>query len=156
MSNLKARESANSLVVRYSIPDSSDGVGIDSTLSLYKNGVFVQKLAVTSKYSWLYGAYPFSNDPSQGFPRNFYNELRLLGITIEPNDTIRIEKDADDTAAYYIINLVDLEKVAPAGTMPTKDKEEGIDRGEKGSWLSVKNPPYNAAGDGITDDNCDS
>jgi hypothetical protein len=35
----KARESANSLVVRYSIPDSSDGVGIDSTLSLYKNGV---------------------------------------------------------------------------------------------------------------------
>jgi hypothetical protein len=78
--------------------------------------------------------------------------LRLLGIIIEPNDTIRIEKDADDTAAYYIINLVDLEKVAPAGTMPTKDKEEGIDRGEKGSWLSVKNPPYNAAGDGITDD----
>jgi hypothetical protein len=137
----KARESANSLVVRYSIPDSSDGVGIDSTLSLYKNGVFVQKLAVTSKYSWLYGAYPFSNDPSQGFPRNFYNELRLLGITIEPNDTIRIEKNADDTAAYYIINLVDLEKVAPARTMPTK-----------GTWLSVKNPPYNAAGDGITDD----
>jgi hypothetical protein len=137
----KARESANSLVVRYSIPDSSDGVGIDSTLSLYKNGVFVQKLAVTSKYSWLYGAYPFSNDPSQGFSRNFYNELRLPGITIEPNDTIRIEKDADDTAAYYIVNLVDLEKVAPAGTTPTK-----------GSWLSVKNPPYNAAGDGIVDD----
>jgi Pectate lyase superfamily protein len=24
--------------------------------------------------------------------------------------------------------------------------------GEEGSWLSVKNPPYNAAGDGITDD----
>jgi hypothetical protein len=109
----KARNSANSIVVRYSIPDSSDGVGIDSTVSLYKNGVFVQKLAVTSKYSWLYGAYPFSNDPSQGFPRNFYNEVRLLGITIHPNDTIRIEKDADDTAAYYIINLVDSEKVAP-------------------------------------------
>ena len=113
--------------MRYSVPDSSDGVGTDSTLSLYKNGVFVQKLAVTSKYSWLYGAYPFSNDPSQGFPRNFYNELRLLGITIDAGDTIRIEKDADDTAAYYIINLVDLEKVAPAGTMPTT-----------GSWLSVK------------------
>ena len=52
---LKAREWANSLVVRYSIPDTATGGGFDSTISVYKNGVFVQKLAVTSKYSWLYG-----------------------------------------------------------------------------------------------------
>ena len=52
---LTAREWANALVVRYSIPDTAAGGGFDSTISVYKNGVFVQKLAVTSKYSWLYG-----------------------------------------------------------------------------------------------------
>jgi hypothetical protein len=74
---LKAREWANSLVVRYSIPDTATGGGFDSTISVYKNGVFVQKLAVTSKYSWLYGFYSWTNNPSDGHPRNFYNEVRL-------------------------------------------------------------------------------
>ena len=94
---------ANSIVVRYSVPDSADGTGVDSTISLYRNGTFVQKLAVTSRYSWLYGAYPFTNVPSQGSPRNFYDEVRQLGITINTGDVIRIEKDVDDTAAYDII-----------------------------------------------------
>ena len=74
---LKAREWANSLVVRYSLPDTATGGGFDSTISVYKNGVFVQKLAVTSKYSWLYGFYSWTNNPSDGHPRNFYNEVRL-------------------------------------------------------------------------------
>jgi hypothetical protein len=73
---------ADAMVVRYSVPDNADGAGADYTLSLYRNGAFVQKLAVTSKYSWLYGAYPFNNTPSSGSPRNFYDEARLLGLTI--------------------------------------------------------------------------
>src|SRR5260221_8532705 len=40
---LTAREWANALVVRYSIPDTAAGGGFDSTISVYKNGVFVQK-----------------------------------------------------------------------------------------------------------------
>src|SRR5260370_32607676 len=43
---LTAREWASGLVVRYSIPDTAAGGGFDSTISVYKNGVFVQKLAV--------------------------------------------------------------------------------------------------------------
>jgi len=35
------------------------GVGADYTISLYLNGNFVQKIPVTSKYSWLYGGYTF-------------------------------------------------------------------------------------------------
>ena len=138
---LKAREWANSLVVRYSIPDTATGGGFDSTISVYKNGVFVQKLAVTSKYSWLYGFYSWTNNPSDGHPRNFYNEARLLGLNVAPNDKIRLQKDASDASPYYIVTLADLEKVPPPGTMPAK-----------GDWLSVKNAPYNAAGDGVTDD----
>ncbi len=137
----KAREWANSLVVRYSIPDTATGGGFDSTISLYKNGVFVQKLAVTSKYSWLYGFYSWTNNPSDGFPRNFYNEVRLLGLNFAPNDKIRLQKDASDASPYYIVTLVDLEKVPTPGAMPAT-----------GDWLSVKNAPYNAAGNGVTDD----
>jgi hypothetical protein len=132
---------ANALVVRYSIPDTATGGGFDSTISLYKNGVFVQKLAVTSKYSWLYGFYSWTNNPADGHPRNFYDEVRLLGLNVAPNDKITLQKDASDTSPYYIVTLVDLEQVPSPGTMPAT-----------GDWLSVKNPPYNATGNGVTDD----
>jgi hypothetical protein len=58
-----AQAAANTLVVRYSAPDTANGIGADYTISLYTNGVFAQKIQVTSRYSWLYGAYPFSNNP---------------------------------------------------------------------------------------------
>jgi len=54
---------ANAIVVRYNVPDTTDGLGADYTLSLYTNGVFAQQLALTSKYSWLYGNYTFTNNP---------------------------------------------------------------------------------------------
>jgi len=133
-----AQAAANAIVVRYSVPDTADGVGTNSTISLYTNGVFAQKLPVTSKYSWRYGAYPFSNTPGDGKPRNFFDEVRAIGLTINPGDTVRIEKDADDTAGYDIVDLVDLENVAPALTAP-------------GNSTNITGAPYNAVGDGVTD-----
>src|SRR5258706_15759037 len=57
-----AQAAANTLVVRYSVPDTADGTGADYTLSLYLNGAFVRKIPMTSKYSWLYGGVsPSSN-----------------------------------------------------------------------------------------------
>ena len=132
-----AQSAANALVVRYSVPDTADGAGADSTISLYQNGAFVTKLPVTSKYSWLYGAYPFTNSPAAGSPRNFYDEVRTNGLSINAGDTLRLQKDADDTAAYYCIDLVDLEEVAPPLTAPANS-------------LSVMS--YGAGGTGATDD----
>ena len=76
-----AQSPANAMVVRYSLPDSEDGGGINSTISLYENGKLVEKLPVTSHYSWLYGKYPFTKDPA-GKPRNFYNEVRLKDLAV--------------------------------------------------------------------------
>jgi hypothetical protein len=115
---LTAQSNANAIVVRYSVPDTANGAGTNSTLSLYTNGIFVQKLPVTSQYSWRYGAYPFSNTPSQGSPRNFFDEVRLSGLTINAGDTVRLQENADDTAAYYVIDLVNLENVAAPLTAP--------------------------------------
>jgi hypothetical protein len=113
-----AQEAANALVVRYSVPDTADGTGADHTLSLYLNGTFVRKISVTSKYSWLYGGYTFSNHPRDGSPRDYYDEARLMDLSINRGDHVRLQVDADDTAAYYVIDLVDLEKIGPPLTQP--------------------------------------
>lgn len=134
-----ALSTATAIVVRYSVPDSADGKGTDYTLSLYKNGAFVGKLPMTSKYSWLYGNYPFTNNPLSGSPRNFYDEVRTNGLSILPGDVVRLEKDATDTAANYVIDLVDLENVPAAISQP-------------GGSVSIKSAPYNAVGDGVADD----
>ncbi len=54
-----ATADAEGMVVRYCVPDSSDGRGIDATLSLYINGKPARKLAMTSRYSYLYGRISF-------------------------------------------------------------------------------------------------
>jgi Pectate lyase superfamily protein/Divergent InlB B-repeat domain len=134
-----ALSTATAIVVRYSVPDSTDGKGTDYTISLYKNGSFVAKLPMTSRYSWLYGSYPFTNNPSSGSPRNFYDEVRTNGLSILPGDTVRLEKDITDTATSYVIDLVDLENAPAAINQP-------------GGSVSIKSSPYNAVGDGVNDD----
>ena len=132
-----AQSAANAVVVRYSVTNSLDGTGIDSTISLCINETNIHKLPVTSRYSWLYGNYPFTNNPSAGTPRNFYDEVRAIGLSINAGDVVRLQKNEDDTAPYYIIDLVDLENVAAPLTAPTNS-------------LSIM--AYGAGGTGATDD----
>lgn len=134
-----AQEAANALVVRYSVPDTTSGTGANYTISLYTNGVFSQEIPVTSMYSWLYGSYPWSATSSSGSPRNFFDEARVMNLSIKPGDQIRLQIGPSDTASFYVIDLVDLENVAPALTQPANS-------------LSVKSAPYNATGNGTSDD----
>ena len=117
-----AQAAANTMVVRYSVPDSADGVGADYTLSLYLNGAFVQKIPMTSKYSWLYGNYTFSNIPGDGKARDYYDEARLMNLSIGTGDHVRLQVNADDSASYYVIDLVDLENIAPPLSQPPGSK----------------------------------
>ena len=134
-----AKESANSFILRYSLPDSPDGGGIDSTISLYQNGKLIQSVPITSRYSWLYGHYPFSNDPRAGNPRNFFDEVRLKGLSIAKGDVLRLQKDTGDTASSCIIDLVDLETIAPPLMAPTNS-------------LAITDARFGAVGNGETDD----
>jgi hypothetical protein len=103
---------ANSMVIRYSLPDAAEGGGNSMSLELLVNGKEVRRLALSSRYSWLYGVYPFSNRPREGKPRNFYDELRVKDLSVVTGDVIRLRRDTGD-AAYCIIDLVDLESVLP-------------------------------------------
>lgn len=113
-----ASKAANALVVRYSIPDAPAGGGTNATLSLYINGVKAKSLALSSHYAWNYGAYPFTDNPADGKGHHFFDESRFAGLDIPAGATVRLQKDAGDTAAYYNIDLVDLEKVDAPYTMP--------------------------------------
>ena len=128
----RVKSPANAMVIRYCLPDSPSGGGIHASLSLSRNGKFVRAVPLTSRYTWLYGTYPFTNDPKAGKPRNFYNDARLKDLTFAKGDVIRLQKLADD-ASYCIVDLVDLEQVPPALPMPANSLSiVGFGAGGKG------------------------
>lgn len=114
---------ANTLVIRHCIPDSPAGDGISATLGLYVNGQRRQSITLTSKYNWLYDPAPNdSNDNGQdntpgAEPHVYWDETRVF-ITggVQAGDSVRLQKDAQDTASYYRIDLIDLEQVG--GPLP--------------------------------------
>ncbi|MFL5728099.1 MAG: glycosyl hydrolase family 28-related protein [Cytophagaceae bacterium] len=125
----KSTKKANSIVVRFSLPDSEKGNGASATIGIYKNGKLINHLGISSRYTMLYGNYPFSNDPKAGKPRNFYDEIRMKDIQINEGDMIKIQRDDQkgNTAAFCIIDLVDLENIAaplnaPENSLSVTDK----------------------------------
>ncbi|MEV0643721.1 discoidin domain-containing protein [Phytomonospora sp. NPDC050363] len=103
----------NTLVTRFSIPDSAGGTGTTSNLSIYVNGVFHKNISLTSKYAWLYGAEASpGNSPGMGAPRHLYDEANiLLDSTVPQGSTIRLQRDNGQSVAT--IDFVNLELVAP-------------------------------------------
>lgn len=124
---------ANALTLRYSIPDAIGGGGITAPLKVEVNGRHRHTMTLTSEFAWLYGMYPFSNDPNvdphPGWwkpepdpvakpfrPNHFYDEQRLLlGKTYKAGDRIRFKVPANSPADWYVLDLADFELVpAPA------------------------------------------
>ncbi|MGX1575081.1 discoidin domain-containing protein [Cellulosimicrobium funkei] len=104
----------NTLLTRFSIPDSAGGGGTNATLAIYVDGQFLKNIDLTSRYAWLYGneTNP-GNQPSQGAPRHIYDEAStLLGTTVPAGSKIRLQKTAQNTS-QYAIDFVDLELATP-------------------------------------------
>ena len=118
------RKPANGLVVRYSIPDTADGTGQDVTLSLVINGTVIRKLPLTSRLSWVYGDFPWTNDPNTGRAHGFFDEVRCVIPNVVAGDTVCLRVDAGDTAASYLIDFIELEAVA--APLPRPDNSLSI------------------------------
>jgi hypothetical protein len=133
---------ANAINVRYSIPDSATGGGITAPLDVEVNRNYRRTMTLTSQYSWLYGQYPYDNDPTEGDnvpsdyavecacvpdqtvpepvfaapwrPNHFYDEQRLLlGRTAPAGSTIRLTAPVGTDATLTTIDLMDSQLVAP-------------------------------------------
>ncbi|MFI9008816.1 glycosyl hydrolase family 28-related protein [Actinosynnema sp. NPDC053489] len=140
-------KAANAITVRYSIPDAPDGGGITAPLDVAVNGRHRATMTLTSRYSWLYNQYPFTNDPNADLlhpdwwitecgcvpsqttpapviakpfrPSHFYDEQRLkLDRTYRAGDRVRLTAPAGTNAAWTVIDLLDTELVAPPRVVP--------------------------------------
>ncbi|MFI7234878.1 carbohydrate-binding protein [Streptomyces cyaneofuscatus] len=110
---------ANSLVLRYSLPDSADGKGTSATLSLSADGQALPKLPLTSRHAWVYGAYPYDNNPGNGDAHRFFDDTRVqFDRTLPAGTKLRFHKAAGDTATSYTLDLVETENAPQALTMP--------------------------------------
>jgi Pectate lyase superfamily protein len=146
-------EPANAVTIRYAIPDAAGGGGIDAPLAVGvdQNGdglgsTHPQTIALTSRYSYLYNLYPFTNDPSAGLlhpdwwvtecacvpstafpawystpfrPMHVYDEQRvLLGRTYRAGAVVRLTVPVDSNAAWTAIDLADFQNVGPPARRP--------------------------------------
>jgi hypothetical protein len=137
--SFRPARAANSIVVRYSIPDAPGGGGDSATLGVYVDGVRVKTLNLTSRYTWLYGDDTNSaqNDPSAGVGHHLFDEAHALLPMVNPGSTVTLQRDATDSAAFYVVDLIDLELVAPALAQPAG---------------SISAASYGAVANGVTDD----
>ncbi|WP_157244933.1 right-handed parallel beta-helix repeat-containing protein [Nonomuraea typhae] len=95
---------ANSIVVRYSIPD-----GASTRLAVVANGTKAKDLDLTSVYSWVYGNYPFTNDPADGGGHRFFDEVRSTLPGYPAGTVLRLR---NDTATPITVDLIDTEVAA--------------------------------------------
>src|SRR5579875_3689133 len=108
---------ANAVDLRYSIPDSADGSGLTTPLQLYVNGQRRPDLTLTSKYTWFYGSYPFTNNPADLHGHHMYDDVRtLLGRTLPAGTCVRFE--IADPSVPVTIDVADFQEVAPPAPQP--------------------------------------
>ena len=110
---------ANAITVRASIPDNAAGTGTTAPLAVYAGGSKVADLTLTSRYSWMYGPYPFAGAPGGERPHRYFDDSRTtLPATYPAGTVLRLAKET--TAVDTItVDLVDAEVADPALSAPT-------------------------------------
>ncbi|MEV8511840.1 choice-of-anchor D domain-containing protein [Dactylosporangium sp. NPDC051484] len=143
----------NSIVFRYSIPDTGNGSVYTAPLSLYIDGTRSTNFTLTNAYSWFYGGYPFTNTPGSN-AHHFYDEVNRLFPTTYPAGTkFRLQVDADSTASSYTIDFADFENVGPALSQPSGSvsvTSKGADPTGAADATAAFNSAIAAAGPGGT------
>ena len=110
---------ANAVTFRYSLPDNAAGTGRDATIDLRVGSQAPKAVAVTSKYSWYYGGYPFNNNPGDINPHHFYDEARATFAGTAPAGTkVRLQVTSTAQSPSFTIDLADFELVGAQLTRP--------------------------------------
>lgn len=110
--------------LRCCIPDAPAGGGIESTIDMYVNGAFRQAFSVNSMQNYCYEGTNYNGqadkNPADGDPRGFWNDTHafITNEPVAPGDTITFQKDPANTAAFYDIDVIDLENPPPPAAQP--------------------------------------
>jgi hypothetical protein len=116
----------NAFVLRFSIPNTANGKGQAANLNLLINGAQKAVLNVTSYYSWVYGAYPFSKNPGDGSPHHFYDDVRIFFGNSSSYPAGTKVRFVGASPVTYTIDVVDFYNVGgelprPSGSISVTD-----------------------------------
>lgn len=100
------------ITMRYTLPDTDDGMGQDGSLDVYVNGVKVKTVDLTSYYMWQYFQYP--NPYQNGHPDDklekvgstgcfAFDEVHFkLDTSLKAGDKIRIQSSGANNLVYGV------------------------------------------------------
>ncbi|ROR27288.1 subtilase family serine protease [Mobilisporobacter senegalensis] len=105
--------------MRFTMPDSSDGMGRNGSLDCYVNGTKVSTISLSSYWSWQY----FTGDQPQDAPNGGQAAFRFdevhwkLNTPLKAGDRLRIQKTNGDSLEYGV-DFVEVEPVPSAISQP--------------------------------------
>jgi len=109
-------ETADGMVIRFSIPDGKTGGGTKGVIALYVNGKFVQNITLDSYWAWQHAlmtgqTYPDNVPAANKFARMRFDDIRIkLSGKIPKGAAFKLVK-IDDNKIPYTIDFVELENV---------------------------------------------
>lgn len=129
-------EGGAGVTMRFTMPDSADGMGLNGSLDVLVNGVKAKTVALSSYYNWQY----FSSDhpadaPGGGRPLFRFDEVHWkLDTALQPGDTVRIQKANGDSLEYGV-DFIEIEPVPtaiarPVGSVSVTDHGAVVDDGQ--------------------------
>lgn len=106
--------------MRFTMPDSSNGMGLSGSLDCYVNGLKVSTIDLSSYWSWQY----FTGDQPQDAPNGGQSAFRFdeihwkLATPLKAGDKLRIQKTNGDSLEYGV-DFVEVEPVPTAISQPS-------------------------------------
>lgn len=111
-------ETGSGVNMRFTMPDSGDGMGLNGSLDAFVNGRKVKTIALSSYWAWQYFNGDQPQDTPGGAPRFRFDEVHfLLDTPLQPGDTFRIQKTNGDSLEYGV-DFVEIEPVPAAIQKP--------------------------------------
>ncbi len=103
--------SGNGVTMRFTMPDSSDGMGQNGSLDVYVNGRKVKTVDLTSYYMWQYFKEGKSSDTPSGVANFAFDEVHfLLDNSLRKGDKIRIQSSGANGLVYGV-DFLEIEEV---------------------------------------------
>ena len=111
---IREGEGGEGVTMRFTMPDSGDGMGLNGALDVYVNGTKARTQPLTSYFAYQYfavgGGHP-SDTPGGGNPLFRFDEVHwTLSSPLQPGDVIRIVKANGDNLEYGV-DFIEVEDV---------------------------------------------
>ena len=115
-----AATAGDGVTLRFTLPDSANGQGMNGTLDVYVNGNYDQTIKLSSYWAWQYfpqgQSEPYNTPGGRAMMR--FDEMHFrLSHALNKGDTLRLQKNNGD-GINYGVDFVELEPVPAARSQP--------------------------------------